>query len=292
MTQSNLQELRQINYRFNPNALLVNGTSRGLICDIERGTFLFVPNALVEILHHNKSGTIDKVIQQFNFNSEEQDDLLDYFELLIKNDLIFFTSFPEYYTDLKLDWDYNSKIHNAIIDFNIESKFSFVKIFSQLAELGCVNIQIRAFDNLHAKIIENLLISINETVVETIQLVLPFVSQIQINDLRQIATQYSRLRFVQIYNSPIAAEIYVSDNESTGVYQITESVISKLSCGIISTQYFSPVLSTITESHHHNSCLNRKISIDVDGNIKNCPSMTQSFGNIRDQGSDSRLQGL
>ena len=30
----------------------------------------------------------------------------------------------------------------------------------------------------------------------------------------------------------------------------------------------------------HNSCLNRKISIDVDGAIKNCPSMSQNFGNI------------
>jgi SPASM domain peptide maturase of grasp-with-spasm system len=30
------------------------------------------------------------------------------------------------------------------------------------------------------------------------------------------------------------------------------------------------------------SCLNREISIDADGNIKNCPSMKESFGNIRD----------
>lgn len=36
------------------------------------------------------------------------------------------------------------------------------------------------------------------------------------------------------------------------------------------------------ESKSYNSCLNRKISIDINGNIKNCPSMPQSFGNIRD----------
>jgi len=33
---------------------------------------------------------------------------------------------------------------------------------------------------------------------------------------------------------------------------------------------------------HHNSCLNRTVSIDTKGNIKNCPSMTENFGNIRD----------
>src|SRR5690606_41800509 len=32
----------------------------------------------------------------------------------------------------------------------------------------------------------------------------------------------------------------------------------------------------------HNSCLNRKISIDAEGNIKNCPSMSESFGNVQD----------
>jgi len=37
-----------------------------------------------------------------------------------------------------------------------------------------------------------------------------------------------------------------------------------------------------SECINFNSCLNRKISIDAQGNIKNCPSCTQSFGNIKD----------
>ncbi|MEM9686908.1 MAG: grasp-with-spasm system SPASM domain peptide maturase, partial [Bacteroidota bacterium] len=40
-------------------------------------------------------------------------------------------------------------------------------------------------------------------------------------------------------------------------------------------------MKLFTESQRHNSCLNRKISIDSNGNIKNCPSMPQSFGNIK-----------
>jgi len=35
-----------------------------------------------------------------------------------------------------------------------------------------------------------------------------------------------------------------------------------------------------SESQVFNSCLNRKISIDKNGEIKNCPSMQTSFGNI------------
>ena len=38
--------------------------------------------------------------------------------------------------------------------------------------------------------------------------------------------------------------------------------------------------SFTTESMNHNNCLHKKISVDKNGFIKNCPSMTESFGHI------------
>ncbi|MCR9102370.1 MAG: grasp-with-spasm system SPASM domain peptide maturase, partial [bacterium] len=52
--------------------------------------------------------------------------------------------------------------------------------------------------------------------------------------------------------------------------------------GIMDAPLFCHALNTFTESINHNSCLNRKISIDTEGNIKNCPSMKESYGNIKD----------
>ena len=43
-----------------------------------------------------------------------------------------------------------------------------------------------------------------------------------------------------------------------------------------------PAGLSINLSQKHNTCLNRKISIDVNGEIKNCPSMIKSYGNIKD----------
>jgi SPASM domain peptide maturase of grasp-with-spasm system len=63
---------------------------------------------------------------------------------------------------------------------------------------------------------------------------------------------------------------------------LKEDIISEKMCGNISTSYFSINLETFTEAQKHNTCLNRKISIDVNGEIKNCPSMTKSYGNIKD----------
>ncbi len=55
-----------------------------------------------------------------------------------------------------------------------------------------------------------------------------------------------------------------------------------LQCGNILSDYFASNIKHYTEAQKNNTCLNRKIAIDIEGNIKNCPSMKESFGNIRD----------
>ena len=63
---------------------------------------------------------------------------------------------------------------------------------------------------------------------------------------------------------------------------INQKIVSNVHCGLINSEYFSINIKTFTEAQKHNTCLNRKISIDLDGEIKNCPSMNKSYGNIKD----------
>lgn len=60
----------------------------------------------------------------------------------------------------------------------------------------------------------------------------------------------------------------------------TQEINSSLHCGIVSPSYFAPNTKMYYDGLNGNSCLNKKIAIDVDGNIKNCPSQAKSFGNI------------
>lgn len=43
-----------------------------------------------------------------------------------------------------------------------------------------------------------------------------------------------------------------------------------------------------TESLSYNSCLHKNIALDIDGFIKICPSMTESFGHIQ----NTKLSGI
>ncbi|MFP3599815.1 grasp-with-spasm system SPASM domain peptide maturase, partial [Chryseobacterium sp. SIMBA_029] len=51
-------------------------------------------------------------------------------------------------------------------------------------------------------------------------------------------------------------------------------------CGKVDLKYFNTNLPKILEAVNHNSCLHKKIGIDIKGNIKHCPLMPQTFGNI------------
>ena len=90
---------------------------------------------------------------------------------------------------------------------------------------------------------------------------------------------HRRIVSLMIHSAPFEKQYY-GENRAFG--SITETIDSSKHCGLVHKDYFDINIPLFTESQHHNTCLNRKISIDVDGNIKNCPSMAQSFGNIRD----------
>ena len=48
----------------------------------------------------------------------------------------------------------------------------------------------------------------------------------------------------------------------------TKQKLSLTSCGVVSPAYFTSNIVAFSESLAHNSCLNRKISIDINGDIK------------------------
>ena len=61
---------------------------------------------------------------------------------------------------------------------------------------------------------------------------------------------------------------------------LKQEVTDQNCCGIISSAYFNLNLKHYLESKNYNTCLNRKVSVDSWGNIKNCPSMKKSYGSI------------
>lgn len=266
-----------------PSAVLVKGASRCLICDLEQNSYSIIPDMLYNILSDHKSGfIINEIISKYSGGDYSNESIiLDYFKFMVKSDLLLFTDFPEYYSTIDLKWDYPGMFSNAVIDIAEDTEPSIL-FLDQVARLGCRFVQIRFFENKPLENIYPILNSIQDSIIEAIEIIMPYYSESVTENVASLLERYNRVRTFSLFNAPDNFITYKRTNGFGQVVMIKSELKNETSCGFISHNYFVANSSTFTEALAHNSCLNRKISIDVDGNIKNCPSMSQSFGNIKD----------
>lgn len=85
-----------------------------------------------------------------------------------------------------------------------------------------------------------------------------------------------------IHNSPHNNFYKNPDDNKGNIAFVTDKISSPKDCHIIDPAYFTVNIELFTEAQQHHTYFNRKISIDTEGNIKNCPSLDRSFGNIKD----------
>lgn len=78
------------------------------------------------------------------------------------------------------------------------------------------------------------------------------------------------------FGQPISGQ----DTGNYTIFSTKNKLTDAAHCGIINPGYFSINVETFTESISFNSCLNKKVGIDINGDIKNCPTMKNAFGNI------------
>ena len=113
-----------------------------------------------------------------------------------------------------------------------------------------------------------------------VEWIICFSEYLDSESINYLVNKYKRISSVTIHSSPVDENLQVGN--SANILYVKQGMESFKWCGIVHHSFFTINISHFTESQHHNTCLNRKIAIDVEGNIKNCPSMSQSFGNIRD----------
>ena len=139
----------------------VKGHTRTALCDISRQKIYFVDNSYFELIAELKNKTIDTI----NLLLEDEEDrayFSEFITFLLDNELAIVVDDINLFPAIKLKWDHPSIIVNSIIDIRNEIH-DFNKIFLELDQLGCYNIQIRAYKNLSYQAIEDILIIAKDT---------------------------------------------------------------------------------------------------------------------------------
>lgn len=259
----------------------VRGYTQALICDLQRQIIQPIPNNLFEILTKHEGKSIEKILSFYDNRFDEI--IKEYFTFLADKEYIFFTYFPESFPKINLVWKSPMSLTNAIIDLDfMSSSLDYNSIFNQLEELGCEHVQIRSFSNKSLSYFSTILNIIKFKAIISVELIIKYQKDFTNDVLINFCKMYPRIYTLNLHSAPDTKVVHISDDGMGHVFWTKDILDSSLHCGINSTKLFILNINNFTENQHHNSCLNRKISIDINGNIKNCPSMPQSYGNIKD----------
>ncbi len=268
---------------------VISGSKRLLLIDVQHNNLFLAPNSLTYILEKSKSETIYQILESFETN-EEKNIIKEYIDWLIDNDLGFICKSKEEFIAFSLmnnDFDIPFVISNMIIDISSYVIDNFSKINHFLINYGIPYIELRFYQKINENQIICLLNLLNETFVEQINIYIPS-NSLKTVFIENIILEYPRIKFFTVYNSKKEKSIDLLKGQSTLIYKKTK-IDSKLHCGNITKDFFVINQLLYAESLNHNSCLHKKISIDKDGYIRNCPSMPQHFGNIKDNTLEEAL---
>jgi SPASM domain peptide maturase of grasp-with-spasm system len=264
------------------NLILCKGNIRSAILDPFNSDITLIPNELFDFIIENNRKPVSFICSNSTFSSNNFESL-NKLEYLYKNDFVYFGTELDNKHFISLEKNYWSAsiIENGIIDYS--GNFSLDSVLSDFASIGCSYLQIRIFKLTDPGLfLDNLCIAlknIDSSPIYYIEIFLPYQSNETCEEIWKELSQFKRIWCVYFYNSPKAKS---NQENHLKIKYLTGNILNEHACGQVSLEYFAINITNITESHHHNSCLNRKISIDAQGNIKNCPSMKESYGNIRD----------
>ena len=251
----------------------VKGATRSIICDIQRSTFFYITNEVFEIL--NQQFCLQDICDE-----SRRKEILEILNYLKEKDFGFFTSEPENFPkiDFSLD-DFPEIVKNAIIDFDDNTNHDLQSIVSQLSALGCSAVELRFFDCISQDVFLKYLSYFKKSPVRTLNIVIKYSSWCTAKNIDKIFFNNKRLTTIIIYNSP--KKMLQKPNLKSLIYFTKENIQSSLCCGNTSPYYFQVNIDFFKEALAYNTCLNKKLCIDSEGYIKNCPAMENSYGHIR-----------
>jgi SPASM domain peptide maturase of grasp-with-spasm system len=268
----------------------VRGASRSAFYDLTRHEIILFPTEYYPLLENLLGKRIGDLLETTQ-PAPNRERIIRFLDFLDENELIMLVEDTSEFPPIANYWDFPGLVQNAVIDVSAVLH-DFPKIFNDLSALGCQYVQIRSFSNLLAlSSCHALLESAQHKSIVGVELILKHENGVLDDTYIAFVKQHPMVTALVVHSAPESKHVLVGltapvDYDGAPLRQVrfTNQVIdSEIHCGIITQKHLTPPsVGTFFEAKSFNGCLNRKISVDAGGNIRNCPSMKDSYGNIRD----------
>ncbi|MDL2312668.1 grasp-with-spasm system SPASM domain peptide maturase [Bacteroidales bacterium OttesenSCG-928-B11] len=263
-----------------PTVHCVKGYARSVIQDLSKYTYYFAPNTLAEVLKSLEGKTINECLIKHPIAHHET--IKEYVDFLVDNQFVYLSEQHISFDHSSSVFDYPAVISNAIIVLEDIDIAKLQKWIFDLEILGCENIQIYCKKKLLLQDVSGILSVFENTRILNLEILLNFTDYLlDKNTVNLLFDQQTRLFKIVVYNSPDSNINFIDVFKQKSIIY-NKATINYLDCGFVHPVAFRKNADFFNESKTYNNCLNKKLCIDFDGNIKNCPAMQQSFGNIKD----------
>lgn len=268
-----------IYFIFWANCILVDGYHQSIVFDIFRNRQVKVSKLFSKTYREHYAKSINE-LKEIN-NDNKLSGYLKIIQFFVKNDFGIYTDSPSSLPSLSTEYDTAFDATNVILHVNSDSGSN--NLLRTIKSITTCQIQaLEIIDNGHMS--PQLMEDISKlTLYSTIEYIHIYTFYKNNYDPNTFDFLYDNLRFrkIHILSSPYNRKVK-SKTKTRCDISYFRTRIDFFDCGNINVNMFVPNQPFFIEAHSCNTCLNRKVSIDIDGNIGNCPLMPHTFGNIKD----------
>ncbi len=262
------------------NCIVSAGANRSLILDLQRDLYLTIPDTMNEVIDMFNDKRSVREVYDF-YGSENEAVINEYLDFLTQHNLGFFSGAKEYdrFTAMDKTFETPFEITNCIVEISDKTRLHFDRIIDQLESVNCNNLQLICYNELELQELKYYLQKTAESNFRSIELILKYSDKV-FYFINEIDYCNQRVTKLLLHGAADKNKGVDQENLSFTVSFLDHSIDNFGYCGVVDKKYFNINRDKVLESLSHNSCLNKKLTIDHDGNIKNCPSINHTYGNI------------
>ncbi|MCY1060082.1 grasp-with-spasm system SPASM domain peptide maturase [Nannocystis sp. SCPEA4] len=266
----------------------VEGHTASAIYDLSRRLISTFPSAYYPFFELFRARRLREIVGELS--AEERGDFLDFLEFLLEHEYVSVVDDPAAFPAISRSWDAPCTIHNAIVDVRGQHH-DYRKIVADLDALGCQHLQVRAYSRLFGlPELAELARLCQGSSIQTLEAILAHDPGLGDDDYVAVVSAHRIIASLVLHSADEERRIAVDYGARGATAKLltreielaVKPIESHLDCGhIVRRQLLPPTTPTFTELLHFNGCLNRKVSIDEGGHVRNCPTMKGSFGDHR-----------
>ncbi|WP_343686089.1 grasp-with-spasm system SPASM domain peptide maturase [Chryseobacterium gleum] len=257
--------------------IITTGAIKMILVDTSRNKVFELPKSFSNLINDLKNYPVTELRLKYddkNFDS--------FVKFILDQDLGMMTPYPEMFPNVDQSFSSPEYINNSILEFYpSESYEKYGERIQKLDDLGCKFYEFRMHLPIEMTILESIFKRVVFNNLKSINILSLNSSKLEDENYLIILRKFPFIKSICVFGSPVEANIKEESlMEDQRLYYIKEALDNK-NCGKVSlSNLFIRGTDQIVENISHNSCLHKKVAVDNDGNIKNCPSMQRCYGNI------------